>query len=97
MKRRIIHVLLLVATSCADVEAISQAQPREQTPQRQTPATNAAGQTTGEDVFKANCSRCHMPPMSISPRVTGTIAMHMRTRARLSREDERKLMAYLAP
>jgi hypothetical protein len=38
-----------------------------------------------------------MPPMSISPRTTGTIIMHMRTRARLSREDELKLLKFMAP
>ncbi len=54
-------------------------------------------ETTGDDIFQANCQRCHMPPMSISPRTTGTIIMHMRTRARLSREDEVKLLRFMAP
>ena len=54
-------------------------------------------ETTGDDIFQANCQRCHMPPMSISPRITGTIIMHMRTRARLSREDEVKLLRFMAP
>jgi cytochrome c5 len=54
-------------------------------------------ETTGDDVFQANCSRCHMPPMSISPRTAGTVIMHMRTRARLSREDEIKLLRFMAP
>jgi len=35
--------------------------------------------------------------MSISPRTTGTIIMHMRTRARLSREDEQALLKFMAP
>jgi cytochrome c5 len=52
---------------------------------------------SGEEVFKVNCSRCHMPPMSLSPRTTGTVIMHMRTRARLSRRDEKLLLRYLAP
>lgn len=52
---------------------------------------------TGEQVFMANCSRCHVPPMSLSPRITGTVIMHMRVRARLSREDELLLLKYLAP
>lgn len=54
-------------------------------------------ETTGEEVFAANCARCHRPPMSISPRITGTIIMHMRMRARLSRQDEQLLLKYLAP
>jgi mono/diheme cytochrome c family protein len=51
----------------------------------------------GERLFEINCSRCHMPPMSISPRTTGTILMHMRTRARLSRKDEQALLKFMAP
>jgi hypothetical protein len=56
-----------------------------------------AMQNQGERLFQMNCSRCHMPPMSISPRTTGTILMHMRTRARLSREDEQALLKFMAP
>jgi cytochrome c553 len=51
----------------------------------------------GERVFMANCSRCHVPPMSITPRTTGTVIMHMRVRARLSRRDEQLLLKYMAP
>jgi hypothetical protein len=58
-------------------------------------ATNA--QSEGEHLFAINCSRCHQPPMSISPRTTGTILMHMRTRARLSRKDEQALLRFMAP
>ena len=51
----------------------------------------------GEQVFTANCGRCHTPPGGISQRVTGTVVMHMRVRARLSREDEQALLRFLAP
>jgi cytochrome c5 len=51
----------------------------------------------GERVFSANCSRCHAAPMSLSPRITGTVIMHMRTRARLSGKDEQLLLKFLAP
>src|SRR5947209_2311097 len=59
--------------------------------------TSSAQNDAGERVFAANCSRCHQPPMSLSPRITGTVIMHMRTRARLSREDEKLLLKYMAP
>ena len=61
------------------------------------PAVRNDGQKSGEEVFMQNCSRCHKPPMSISPRTTGTIVMHMRVRAKLSRQDEQALLRYLAP
>ena len=52
---------------------------------------------TGEQVFATNCSRCHAAPMSLSPRITGTVVMHMRVRARLSQHDEQLLLKFLAP
>ena len=61
------------------------------------PGPAATKQNEGERLFEMNCSRCHMPPMSISPRTTGTILMHMRTRARLSRADEQALLKFMAP
>jgi len=52
---------------------------------------------SGEQVFMQSCSRCHKPPMTISPRITGTVVMHMRVRAKLSKQDEQALLRYLAP
>jgi hypothetical protein len=51
----------------------------------------------GERVFATNCARCHVPPMVLPQRVTGTVLMHMRVRARLSSEDETLLLRYMAP
>lgn len=59
--------------------------------------SNRNKQATGDEIFQANCSRCHMPPMSLSQRTTGTVIMHMRARARLSREDEVQLLKFMAP
>jgi len=52
---------------------------------------------TGEQVFQANCARCHMAPATLPPKVTGTVIMHMRVRGRLSEQDEKLLLRYLAP
>ncbi|MCL2659149.1 MAG: cytochrome c [Acidobacteriaceae bacterium] len=52
---------------------------------------------TGEQVFQANCARCHMAPATLPPKVTGTVILHMRVRARLSEQDEKLLLRYLAP
>ena len=66
---------------------------------RKTPPHTASTsqEDPGERVFLTNCSRCHAAPMSLSPRITGTVIMHMRTRARLSRNDEQLLLKFLAP
>lgn len=51
----------------------------------------------GQKVFEQNCSRCHNAPEGFSPRISGTIVRHMRTRANLSREDEQKLLHFFNP
>ena len=69
----------------------------KQTAAASAPASPDANQKSGEQVFMENCSRCHKPPMVIPQRITGTIVMHMRVRAKLSRQDEQALLRYLAP
>lgn len=63
----------------------------------QASAKRGSPARTGERVFSDNCARCHQAPTSLAPRITGTVIMHMRTRARLSAQDEKLLLEYLAP
>jgi len=51
----------------------------------------------GEKRFRANCGRCHNPPDDISPREARAVVRQMRVRAMLSAEDEKLILAYLAP
>lgn len=51
----------------------------------------------GQRVFAQNCSRCHNAPESFSPRISGTIARHMRVRANLSEHDVQVLLRFLNP
>ncbi|GGA56626.1 hypothetical protein GCM10011507_04940 [Edaphobacter acidisoli] len=51
----------------------------------------------GEEKFRANCGRCHTTPEQLSPRITGTIVMHMRVRASLSEQDAQDILRYLSP
>jgi cytochrome c5 len=83
--------LLVVNTA----QAASAPEPYAQS--KQPGSVKNAPERTGDDVFQTHCVRCHNPPMTLSPRVTGTVVMHMRARARLSREDEILLLKYLAP
>ncbi|HMD18733.1 MAG TPA: hypothetical protein VKH40_00350 [Alloacidobacterium sp.] len=102
MKRYIAALSLLFVLLLGGLGAAALQQDSSPTRNDQKPTTTSKnnGQTqevTGEEVFQANCSRCHLPPMSIPQRVTGTIIMHMRVRARLSRQDEQLLLKYMAP
>lgn len=58
----------------------------------QSSAANA-----GEVKFQQNCGRCHQAPQELSPRITGTVVLHMRVRASLSEADARTILRYLAP
>lgn len=59
--------------------------------------TASSASSDGEQIFATNCARCHTPPMTLGPRVTGAVIEHMRVRARLSRKEEQQLLKYLAP
>jgi cytochrome c5 len=97
MKRLILSsFVLLFFASIACVSATVQPALTEEHARTTSSQTHAVV-PTGEQVFKSQCSRCHTPPMSISPRITGTVIMHMRVRARLSRQDEQLLLKYMAP
>lgn len=53
--------------------------------------------SNGQRVFEQNCSRCHADPDGFSPRISGTVARHMRVRASLSKKDEQDLLRFLNP
>ena len=78
--------------------AASTPQPDKKTAQAPAPQAAPKAQPDDDDeVFTAHCGRCHVPPMTISQRTTGTVIMHMRARARLSRQDELRLLRFMAP
>jgi cytochrome c5 len=81
--------------SAAALLAAGQAAPAAETSSHQKSTVPASSE--GEKVFLANCARCHTPPMTLRPSVTGTVVAHMRVRARLSRNEQQLLLKYLAP
>lgn len=99
MKPSLLCVFVLLLLSAVPfTTALLKAESSPTGKQQDTASQNeTTTQPNGEQVFRVNCARCHMPPMSLSPRTTGTVVMHMRTRARLSRQDEKLLLKYLAP
>lgn len=57
----------------------------------------AAPEQRGQFVLEHYCVRCHTPPQGFSPRISETVAMHMRVRANLSDEDFNALVHFLNP
>ncbi len=70
---------------------------KTQATQAQQPAAGTAMETAGEQKFQQNCSRCHNAPQELSPRISGTVLLHMRVRASLSQADAQAILRYLAP
>lgn len=98
MRPQILLALLVALISLAPIAALGFDGQEKPDPGGQKQVDKGyEAQKAGERVFMANCSRCHVPPMSVTPSTTGTIIMHMRTRARLSRRDEQLLLKYMAP
>lgn len=94
LQATMLSALLLVSTA-----AITQSQ---ETQKPTGPTVNAADtrpaqSDRGQQVFAQNCSRCHNSPEGFSPRISGTIARHMRVRAGLSDEDYKALRHFLNP
>ena len=88
------------ANAPAQKNAPAKAAPTQAAPNAKTTLTQPAANTTpdpGERAFQANCTRCHYAPEQLTPRISGTILMHMRVRASLSAQDERDIMHFLAP
>jgi cytochrome c5 len=51
----------------------------------------------GQQIFAANCSRCHQTPEGFSPSISNTVVRHMRIRANLSAHDEQELRRFFNP
>jgi hypothetical protein len=50
----------------------------------------------GEQVYKANCTRCHNTPPALNERQARVVVSHMRVRANLSSGDANAVLLYLA-
>jgi hypothetical protein len=93
--KRIMSGVLLVAV-LPMVAQTDRGKPKEQ----RTPppnVTNSAVSDRGQQVFDQNCSRCHNAPEGFSSSISGTIAMHMRSRANLSEADYKALRRFFNP
>jgi cytochrome c5 len=87
----------LLACGLAFTAIVGAAGQEPKTPATPPPAKASHTPMAGEEIFDANCARCHTAPMTLSPRVTGIVVEHMRVRARMSRQEEKLLLKYLAP
>ena len=95
-------VVAVLGWCLAGAAQTQQSKPAQKNPQeakQQSTATHTSNhqQTEGERIFAQNCARCHTPPDGFSPRISGTIVLHMRVRANLSEHDMQELIRFFNP
>ncbi|HWE83947.1 MAG TPA: cytochrome c [Terracidiphilus sp.] len=96
MKRVELVVLGCLAMGATAMMGRMHAEPQKA--QKQAAAKDAGGDAQrGQQVFEQNCARCHGAPEGLSPRISGTVARHMRVRANLSEADYKALLKFLHP
>jgi cytochrome c5 len=107
-RKKLMHRHSFYRIACTLLFATAMAAAVGQTAQTNKPApppkpaaaaqhSSAAHEDDGARVFKQNCSRCHTAPDGFSPRISATVARHMRVRASLSQKDEQALLNFLNP
>lgn len=94
---RVVLPGILLLAALVPFLAQAKSAPRQDQSQPQTKPAPAAKPDRGQQVFAENCSRCHNAPEGFSPRISGTIARHMRVRANLSDDDYQALRRFLNP
>jgi cytochrome c5 len=94
-----IALLGLCLGGAAQTQQSKPEQNNQQNTKQQSTATHPGNhkQSEGERIFTQNCARCHTPPDGFSPRISGTVALHMRVRANLSEHDMQELMRFFNP
>lgn len=97
MRSRTVLLSLALATPLGLLAQTGAAPPQAPAKKAPAQATHAGVPDRGQVVFNTNCSRCHNAPEGFSPRISGTVAKHMRVRANLSEKDYDALMHFLNP
>lgn len=94
---RRIAVCLLLMSGCLVAAAQEQPKAPANGSRLAEPAKKLSASDEGERRFEANCGRCHNAPENLSPREARAVVRQMRVRARLTAEDEKLILQYLAP
>ena len=99
VKYSLAAILLLSVLPAVSMARSQNTPAAAQAVKKPAPPVHAAPQsgTEGQRIFEQQCSRCHNAPEGFSPRISGTILLHMRVRASLSRHDEEELLRFLNP
>lgn len=96
------QILMLVALLTGVALSGAAQQPKVTSPKSElaasaqiTPRTEKPVTIDADEVYKANCSRCHLAPRKFSERKMATIMLHMRRHAYLTRDEADAVLQYL--
>lgn len=84
--------IVFTAWAAAAGVRIAAAAPPQKTVQ---PSPKPVARMTADQLYKANCTRCHSELPKLQPSAMRTVMMHMRVRASLSKADARDIADYL--
>ena len=62
---------------------------------KETKAGKVHATVNGDEVYKANCTRCHSEAVKVNARATVTVTQHMRARANMTEEEMTAVIKYL--
>lgn len=92
MKRKLALLILLgLLVFTLGVAARAATQQERPAPRKQT----AARALTPDQLYKANCTRCHSELPRVSERASVTVLRHMRVRANLTSAETKAILQYL--
>jgi cytochrome c5 len=94
---KIAGLLVLLFLLCG--ASLAQPTRRRQGPQTPRPEARQQREASlpGDQLFQIHCRRCHQPPMTLSPKAARTVLLHMRVRALLPEDEQRRILQFLAP
>ena len=62
---------------------------------KETKAGKVHAPVNADEVYKANCTRCHAEAVKVNSRATVTVMQHMRARANVTQDEMTAMIKYL--
>ena len=62
---------------------------------KETRAGKVHAAINADEVYKANCTRCHAEAVKVNSRATVTVMQHMRARANVTQDEMTAMIKYL--
>ena len=95
MNKPMLVTTALVFAAWAAATGVRVAEAATVTEQTAVAPAKPVARMSADQLYKANCTRCHSELPKLQPSAMRTVMMHMRVRANLSKADARDIADYL--